>query len=341
MAAAGLGASSGWAANAAEPPAALEAWSKAQGGAVPKMGRTDALLILQSGRLVFERYGKDHGPGVRHVSWSMAKSITHALAGVAVAQGKVDIDRPAVTLASTHPQLTLRRLLTMTDGLDWVDSRPDPVQSDDARMLYGPGARDTAAYAAARRAIFPPGTRWNYSTGAYQMIARELGARLFPEARTAQQRRDAMTAWMRASLFGPLGMASAVVEFDPAGTFYGGSLVWATARDYARFGELYRTDGVVAGRRILPPGWVQFARTPTRASVYGAGFWLEARHGRPEASLMDGAGPLDAFSAQGHEGQVILIVPSKALTVVRLGLMSGSGSWEALGQWLAGIVNAF
>ena len=338
MGATAIGASPAMAASAA-PPAVAGAWAQAQNGALPKLGRTDALVVLRNGQPVFEAYGKDHGPAIRHVSWSMAKSITQALVGIAVGEGKVGIDRPMASLADSHPQLTLRHLLTMTDGLDWVDSRPDPIQSDDARMLYGPGRMDTAAYAAARRAIHPPGTRWNYSTGAYQMIARELCARLFPGAETADQRREAMAGWIGASLFAPLGMTSAVAEFDPAGTLYGGSLVWATARDFARFGELYRNDGVAGGRRVLPPGWVAFARTPTRANVYGAGFWLEAAHGQPEASLMNGAGPLDAFSAEGHNGQVIVIVPSKALTVVRLGLTSGA--WDQLGAWLAGVVNAF
>ena len=336
--AAALGASPAWAATA-EPPGAVKAWTLAQNGSLPALGRTDALLVLQNGQPVFERYGKDHTAQTRHVSWSMAKSITHALAGVAVAQGKVDVDQPMTSLAGAHSHLTLRHLLTMTDGLDWVDSRPDPIQSDDARMLYGPGRMDTAAYAAARRELYPPGTRWNYSTGAYQMIARELQVRLFPEAGTPDARRAAMAGWIRDGLFAPLGMTSAVAEFDPAGTFYAGSLVWANARDFARFGELYRNDGAWAGKRILPPGWVAFARKPTRSNVYGAGFWLEAKHGTPEASLMNGAGPLDAFSAEGHNGQVIVIVPSKALTLVRLGLTAGA--WDELGQWLAGIVNSF
>src|SRR5215831_15497540 len=134
MGAAAIGASPALAATAA-PPAVAAAWAQAQNGALPKLGRTDALVVLRSGQTVFEAYGKDHGPAIRHVSWSMAKSITQALAGIAVGEGKVGIDRPMVTLAAAHPQLTLRHLLTMTDGLDWVDSRPDPIQSDDARML--------------------------------------------------------------------------------------------------------------------------------------------------------------------------------------------------------------
>lgn len=338
MAAAAFGASAGWA-NAADPPSAVLAWVEAQSGGMPKLGRTDALLVLQNGQTVFERYGADHGPTTRHVSWSMAKSITHALVGVAVGQGKVNIDQPTQTLADSHPSLTLRHLLTMTDGLDWVDSRPNLIESDNTRMLFGVGRANTAGYVATRHQIHPPGTHWNYSTGAYQMIAREISVRLFPQAKGPQAIQTAMAGWMRAGLFDPVGMTSAVMEFDPSGTFYAGSLAWATARDFGRFGELYRNDGVSSGRRILPEGWVKFARTPTVANIYGAGFWLEARHGQPEASLMGGAGPLDAFSAEGFHGQLIVIVPSKALTVVRLGLTTGG--WEELGAWLARIINGF
>ena len=140
---------------------------------------------------------------------------------------------------------------------------------------------------------------------------------------------------MRQNLFDPLGMTTAVPEFDAAGTFVGGSFFYASARDFARFGELYRLDGVWKGRRILPKGWVKFARAPTVQPAYGAGFWLEAKADNDPLSLMGGAGPMDAFSAQGHGGQVIAIVPSKASVVVRLGLMDDDDkAWKAFGEWL-------
>ncbi len=319
-----------------------DAWAHASSGADPALGQTDALLVLQNGKTIFERYGADGGPGVRHVSWSMAKSITQALTGVAVAEGEVDIDQPLITDAGVHAGLNLRALLTLTDGLTWNEGDYDPAKSDATRMLYGMGRFDGAAFTLAKTRAVAPGTRWNYSTGAFQLAAAELQARLFPEARTPEARRDSMSAWIGDRLFAPLEMTSAVAEFDPSGTFYGGSLVYATARDYARFGELYRLDGMRNGRRILPPDWVKFARTPTVQADYGAGFWLEAKPGAGhDASLMNGAGPMDGFSAQGHNGQVILIVPSKALTLVRLGLMDdGSGGWKALGAWITPIVNA-
>jgi CubicO group peptidase (beta-lactamase class C family) len=136
-------------------------------------------------------------------------------------------------------------------------------------------------------------------------------------------------------------MASAVPEFDAAGTFVGGSLLYATARDFARFGELYRRDGVWGATQVLPPGWVSFCRTRTLQPAYGAGWWLEAPADNAEKSLMGGIGPMDAFSAQGHAGQVILVVPSKRAVIVRLGLMDdGGAAWKALGEWLTPIVNA-
>ena len=125
------------------------AWRQAMSGARPVLGRSDALLILQGGKITFERYGADHGPGVRHVSWSMAKSFTHALVGIGVADGRVDIDRPLSLVSHPDPGLTLRRLLNLTDGHDWREASYEPEKSAAARMLYGPGRLDGASYTAA------------------------------------------------------------------------------------------------------------------------------------------------------------------------------------------------
>lgn len=329
------------AARAASPPAgqgALDAlWRAASDGSIPATGRADALLLQRDGRTLFEAYGAGDTADTRHVSWSMAKSITQALVGIAVADGRVSLDAPLRRV----PRLTLRQLLTMTDGLKWDENGYDVVTSDATRMLYGPGRLDGAAYTAAKPQATPPGAHWRYSTGALQLAAAELQDRLFPEAKTPAARRDAFAPWIRSRLFQPLGMTRAVAEFDPAGTFYGGSLVYASARDYARFGRLYLDDGVADGKRLLPQGWVSFARTPTRSPRYGAGWWLETVTRGKGRSLLGGRGPLDAFSAQGHAGQVILVVPSKRLVVVRLSLMPDEDkNWAALGDWMAQVVAA-
>lgn len=134
-------------------------------------------------------------------------------------------------------------------------------------------------------------------------------------------------------------------EFDAAGTFLGGSLVWASARDFAKFGYLYLRDGVWEDERLLPEGWVDFARTKTpadNANIYGAGWWITA-YGEDRSHPQNAnSPPWDAFHAGGHEGQTIWVVPSKDLVIVRLGLMSNAGAnWEALYEWNQKIARAF
>lgn len=134
-------------------------------------------------------------------------------------------------------------------------------------------------------------------------------------------------------------------EFDSAGTFLGGSLVWASARDFAKFGYLYLRDGVWEDERLLPEGWVDFARTKTpadNANIYGAGWWITA-YGEDRSHAQNAkTPPWDAFHAGGHEGQTIWVVPSRDLVIVRLGLMSNAGeNWEALYEWNQQIARAF
>ncbi|MEM7494256.1 MAG: hypothetical protein AAF296_12815, partial [Pseudomonadota bacterium] len=138
-------------------------------------------------------------------------------------------------------------------------------------------------------------------------------------------------------LFDPIGM-NAQPEFDPAGTYLGGSNIWASAHDFAKFGYLYLRDGVWEGERLLPEGWVDFARTPgpdQNIKVYGAGFWLALPEGQettlPRARKTP---PFDVFAGNGSEGQTISIVPSRDLVIVRLGLMPNNNpNWNALFEW--------
>lgn len=109
-------------------------------------------------------------------------------------------------------------------------------------------------------------------------------------------------------------MTSALFEVDASGTQVGSSYVYATARDYARFGLLYLQDGMFNGERILPEGWVKYSTTPGSGNKgeYGALFWLNKAKFYPSA-------PEDMFSCNGHDGQRIFIIPSKELVVVVLG----------------------
>lgn len=324
--------------------------TEAFAGVHDQLGETRAVIVVQDGRIVFERYADGYGPETRLNSWSMAKSITHALVGAAVLQGRVAIDAP---MGSPHWRASDRRAaipwrvwLQMVDGLEYNENAEHVRDAGNARMLFGEGRRDVARWAAERPLVHAPGTRWNYSSASTILISDALTRTIVPNPRDPIDRRDRMRAWMNASLFDRIGMRP-IVEFDQQGVFYGSSLIWASARDFARFGYLYLRDGVWDGERILPEGWVDFARTPgpdPNTDIYGAQWWLTPRvgPGRPERALIIDNAMADAFSAQGHEGQLIVVVPSKDLVMVRLGLFhSGPESWNALGDWSTRLVGAF
>jgi CubicO group peptidase (beta-lactamase class C family) len=314
-----------------------------------KLGETRAIVIIHHGRLVAERYMPGFGPDTRLVSWSMAKSVTQALVGVAVRRRLVDIDQPMGNprwpAGDRRAAIPWRQWINMVDGQDYHEiGVVDQTRNDAARMLFGTGRLDVAGFAASLPLAHAPGTHWNYNSAGVNLIADALGRVFAPDA-TPADRRARLSATLTDELFGPLGMTSAQPEFDAAGTFIGSALVYASARDWARFGLLYLRDGVWRGRRILPAGWVDFARTKTPApdcDVYGAGFWVTPAvgRGRPYQALAPD-GPRDLFLAQGHEGQVIVIVPSKDVVLVRLGLFDDRVGWGPLGEWVERIVALF
>jgi CubicO group peptidase (beta-lactamase class C family) len=290
----------------------------------PELGETRAVVIVQGGRIVAERYRSGYSPSTRLVSWSMAKSITQALVGIAVRMGLVDPDKPMGNprwgTGDARNAVTWRQWLQMVDGQDYHEiGVRDATSNDAARMLFGDGRRDVAAYAASLPQIHAAGAHWNYNTAGIELVSDALG-RVFAPGASASERRARVADVLARELFGPLGMTSALPEFDAAGTFLGGSLVYATARDFARFGLFYLRDGVWEQKRILPDGWVDFART------------------RGPAPNSD---PGEQFSAQGHEGQLITIVPSKDLVIVRLGHLDDTHGWPALFRWMQELVAAF
>jgi CubicO group peptidase (beta-lactamase class C family) len=274
-----------------------------------------ACVVVQGGRVVAERYSPRILSPTPLISWSMGKSMLHAAVGIAVADGLMDLDAPLLAPEWADPQdprrdITLRQLLTMRDGLDFSEDYVDAGTSNCLEMLFGEGLDDVAHYAASLPSAVPAGERFNYSSGTTNIVSRALGDTLVSGGATADQRRSAVEAFLRDRLFGPIGM-SAEPRFDAAGTWVASSYVYATARDFARFGLLYLRVGVWDGTRVLPEGWVDQARTwvstdPEDGLGYGAQWWL----------YDDGLG---TFAAKGYEGQAILCVPALDLVVVRLG----------------------
>jgi CubicO group peptidase (beta-lactamase class C family) len=316
----------------------------------PKLGETRAVVIIHHGRLVAERYMPGYTRDTPLLSWSMAKSVTQALVGIAVRRGLVDIDKPMGNprwaAGDARAAIPWRNWINMIDGQAYREIGViDQTRNDAARMLYGAGRLDVAGFGAELPLIHPPATHWNYNSAGVNLIAAALGRVFAADAKTPEERRERIVAVMRDELFTPIGMTSAQPEFDSTGNFVGSALVYATARDWARFGLLYLRDGVWNGRRILPAGWVDFARTKTPVEdcdVYGAGFWVTPAAGRGKPyTAMAPNGPRDLFLAQGHEGQLVIIVPSKDLIVVRLGLLDDRKGWPSLGEWVERVVTLF
>jgi CubicO group peptidase (beta-lactamase class C family) len=317
---------------------------------VPLLGETRQVVIIQGGRLVYEQYAAGYPRDMRLISWSMAKSVTQALVGAAVLQGLVDINKP---MGNPHwapddprARIAWRNWLQMTDGLRYFEIGAPLEHSDAAKKLFGPGRLDVAQYCSGLPLINTPGSVWNYDSCGFVLLTDALTRAVVPRPASPAARRAAMLQWMRSSLFDVIGM-QAQPEFDATGLYYGSSMIYATARDFARVGLLYLRDGVWNGRRVLPQGWVDFARTPapgTNADIYGAGWWLNPQQGRgrPLPVLVDTGAQRDAFRAQGFQGQVIMDIPSKDLVVVRLGLTPDADrGWAAVGNWLGRVARAF
>jgi CubicO group peptidase (beta-lactamase class C family) len=314
----------------------------------PPLGETRAVVVVHHGRIVAEQYASGFTANTPLLSWSMAKSFTQALLGIAVREKLVgDIDKPMGNprwkADDPRQAVTWRQWESMVDGQEYDEIGAEPTGNDAARMLFGEGRRDVAAFGAGLPLVRAPGSHWNYNSAGVNLVCDALG-RAFAPGAGATQRRAKVADVLSRELFGPLGMKSAQPEFDAAGTFLGSAFVYATARDFARFGLLYLRDGIWDGKRILPSGWVDFARTrgpAPNSGVYGAGFWITP----PPGDVMSRYalcphGPSDLFVAQGHEGQLIVIVPSKDLIVVRLGLLEDR-NFGALGRWVEELVALF
>jgi CubicO group peptidase (beta-lactamase class C family) len=292
---------------------------------------TRAVVVAHRGELVAERYaGEDGiGPDTALLGWSMGKSVAGALVGRAVGAGLLAVDDPVGWPGwegGGRADITVEHLLTMTSGLAFEEVY-DPG-TDATRMLFTPG--DTGDYAADQPLEHPPGSHWSYSSGTANLLCDVVQGSTGHGPELAHDQ-----------LFEPLGMTTAVVEADESGGLVCSSFVYASARDWARFGQLYLDDGVWQGERLLPEGWVDASTQPVEESAalgYGYQWWL---NGAPDGSLRMPDVPADAFWASGNEGQQVVVVPSEELVVVRLGYSPAfDGVRWGLEPLLAGVIDA-
>jgi CubicO group peptidase (beta-lactamase class C family) len=266
---------------------------------------TTAVLVLQNGRIVAERYRPDFNMHMSQRTWSVAKSIAGTLIGVAAHQGRIDAAAPAPipewrNAGDPRAQITLDQLLRMASGLhsDTAGNRTDAIYF---------GGTTVTEQAAGWPLEAPPGTRFRYANNDTMLAVRAL--------RSALGDGQEALAFPFTQLFWKIGMMRTVPETDWQGNFILSSQVWTTARDLARLGLLYLDDGVWQGERILPQGGARYVSTngpaqPMRGSGYGATFWTFAK---------DSGLPADAFAAHGNRGQYLAIIPSRRIVIVRRG----------------------
>lgn len=286
----------------------------------PPMRATKAVVVVKDGRVVAERYAEGYGVDTPILGFSATKSVMSALTGILVRKGALTLDQPAPVVAwqgADDPRraINVDHLLRHTAGLAIgsslqasLGSALEPVN----RMKFAES--DMAAYAECIPLETPPGSAWNYNDGNTIILSHLI-------RKAAGGSAADMLRFARQELFDPLGMRNVTIEFDAAGNAEGSSQMLATARDWARFGMLYLTDGVVGAKRILPEGWVKYsaAATPNAWVGYGAGFWTNLGDSFGANYRVEHGWPRDAFFAKGTIGQYVIIIPSEKLVIVRLG----------------------
>ena len=279
---------------------------------------TNAVVIVQGGRVIAERYGGEQFYFDRPaepitaisqlLSWSMAKSILHMIVGTLVDEGRLAPDQLAAVPEwhdSSDPrhQIKVRDLLAMRDGLAFVENYEIGQTSHVIEMLYGEGKDNMAAYTAELPLAHAPGSFYNYSSGTTNVLSR-IVADLVGYA-------DAYDEYLRERLFGPLGMTSAVATFDPSGVFVASSFVHAQALDFAKFGLLYLRGGEWDGRQLISKEWASTAQVPlsveeSSGHLYSWKWWVSGDE-------------YGTYWANGYEGQMINVVPALDALIVRFG----------------------
>jgi CubicO group peptidase (beta-lactamase class C family) len=279
-----------------------------------------AIIVVDHGRIVAERYSPGFGPGTPLLGWSMTKTVMAGVIGLLVKDGKLRLDQSGFWSGTDgRERIRLADLLAMSSGLQWNEAYG--AVSDVTSMLYL--QPDMAAFAQAQPLAHPAGENWSYSSGTAVILSHIA----------EQAAGEDIFGFINTRLFAPLGITSATIEPDEHGTPVGSSYMYATARDWARYGQFLLQDGVWQGRALLPTGYVAMMATPVIASAgqYGEGqTWLWGSDSATPGVNPDAAFgiPADTFWMSGHDGQNVAIIKSRQLVIVRLGLTPYSAGYS-------------
>ncbi len=268
--------------------------------------RTRSLLVIYKDKIIAERYDTNFNKDSRILGWSMTKSITATYFGILQQQNKFDINKPAPVAEwknDSRSKITTNHLLQMNSGLEW-EEKYDKI-SDATKMLFRD--RDMTKSQISKPLVGKPLMTWNYSSGTSNLLSGILRKQF-------NSHQEYLNFWYSA-LIDRIGMHSMLIEADMHGNYVGSSYGWATTRDWAKFGLLYLHRGNWNGDHVFNESWADYVATPTRTSNgrYGGHFWLNSGGYFPNA-------PRDLYSANGFQGQKVMIIPSKDMVIVRMGL---------------------
>lgn len=298
-----------------------------------RLKRTRAVVVVYDNHLIYQQYAPGIDPQTPLLGWSMTKSIMNTLTGILVHKKIMAVTDPLLAPEwkgdPAREKISFDQCLRMSSGLEFGEKYGDPF-ADVVTMLFR--RSNCGAYAADKPLAFKPEEKWAYSSGTSNVLARAIQEKI-PG--------DTPEDWnfVRREVFNKLKMTTAVLETDESGHYIGSSFMYASARDWARFGLLYLNDGIAYGERLLPEGWADYTRkaTPKSNGTYGAHFWLNAERTNPEEKRRFPKLPADLYMCRGFQGQSVNIIPSRKAVIVRLGLTMKRKDWD-LEQFLVDVL---
>ena len=286
---------------------------------------TQGVVVVRHNVIVAEWYFGDADEDTVAVSWSIAKSFSSALIGIAIGEGSISgVDSPMTGFfpewaGTDKADMTLRHVLSMTSGLDWDEGyEDDPTGSDVIRILiYEP---DAVAYVAGLELAHEPGSHWSYSSGDSMLLSGVL------EQATGMRAAE----YAEQVLFSPIGMEPVEWDSDPSGHTLTYCCLETASRQFAKFGLLYLRRGKWDDTQVVPGEWVEESTTPSQEHYAGYGYqwWLYAPEDSDFADCSQDV-PDDLFMALGHHTQFIFVIPSLDLVIVRNGVpMVSPDDWS-------------
>lgn len=307
--------------------------------------RTDSAIVVKNGRVIFEAY---RDPQFKvHKIWSISKSLTNALVGIAIKNNKLKLSDSICNFFSNLPadkcSIKVRHLLEWSSGIDWIeDYAANPQTSSVLQMFYGDGIKDMVQFALQQPLKYKPNTHWNYSSADPTIlmgILKNIYGSQFEH-------------FPKKHLFEPLGMNDTTWESDAAGTFLASSHAFSTPRDLAKFGQWIMRNGCLflnsdekkSRGRMLPLYWRHYSTTVSTSyksaqnllpgqwgtnTPAGAGWWPNKGVPQQDKPAPWPAAPTDAFAGLGFKGQYLFVIPSQNLVIIRLGYDKNDSAFNA------------